>query len=139
MTDFNSIVLCGRITKDLETKGYGVTTKGTAKLSFSIAVNRSEKKGEEWHNVASFFDVVIWGKGAEIMRSYVQKGRGGVVFGSLRQDRWTAPNGKSMSKIYILAESIKVLEKSSKTELPAEVQTVANVFQGDGFPEDVPF
>ena len=57
--DLNSVVLIGRLTKDVETRD----VNGTACARFSIANNDSyvTNTGEKKENV-SFFDVVVWGK-----------------------------------------------------------------------------
>ena len=63
MTDINKAILIGRLVRDPDSVAY--TSGGTARLGVSIAVNRSEKRGGEWADKASFFDITIWGKTAE--------------------------------------------------------------------------
>ena len=52
--DLNKVILCGRLTKDIEVK---YLQNGTAVGNFSLAVNRRVKKNEQWIDEANFFDV----------------------------------------------------------------------------------
>lgn len=58
MTDVNDLNVIGRLTHDLDTRSFAYTPQGTARMNISIAVNRSVKRGEEWTDEVSFFDVV---------------------------------------------------------------------------------
>ncbi len=64
MTDTNHVVLIGRLTRDLGTdeRSFAYTASGTARANVSIAVNRSAKRGEEWVDEVSYFDITIWGE-----------------------------------------------------------------------------
>ena len=53
MNDLNHVVLIGRLTQDAELK---YTQNGYAISSFSIAVNRSRKNGDQWVEEANFFE-----------------------------------------------------------------------------------
>lgn len=103
MSDINSVVLCGRVTKDAELK---YTSGGTAVSEISIAVNRyaGKDKGEE----VSFFEVNLWGKTAEALVQYLTKGRQIVVQGELRQERWEK-DGQKQSKVTVNAQFIQLL------------------------------
>ena len=110
MTDINSVVLVGRITKDVgsDERSFSYIGNGTAKAVVNIAVNRGVKKGDKWEDETSFFDVVIWGKTAESLKPKLIKGRQITVSGYLKQDRWEK-DGQKQSKIYVNAESVQLL------------------------------
>ena len=57
MTDINSVVLVGRITKDVgsDERSFSYIGNGTAKAVVNIAVNRGVKKGDKWEDETSFF------------------------------------------------------------------------------------
>lgn len=140
----NMVCVSGNVTRTPE--GLTFLPNGTAKLEFSIAVNRSVKKGDEWESVASFFDVVTFGKKAENIKTYISKGVKVVVSGGLRQDRWQGQDGKTRSKIYITADEVVFPNGGNGSNVSAsegfsrdEVQKVADEFGDGGFPEDVPF
>lgn len=135
MTDINSVVLVGRITKDVgsDERSFSYIGNGTAKAVVNIAVNRGVKKGDKWEDEVSFFDVVIWGKTAENLKPRLTKGKQISVMGSLKQDRWEK-DGQKQSKIYVNAEQVEIPNDSKK-----EAEKVAEAFGGEAFPEDNPF
>lgn len=114
MTDLNFVVVEGRLTSDVSEKDFGFLSTGTAKLIIHLACNKSIKKGEEWVDETSFFDVTVWGKYAENIKAKVVKGATVLVKGALKQDRWEDANGNKKSKVYINAESVKIYPKEQK-------------------------
>lgn len=110
MTDINSVVLVGRLTRDIDAneRGFGYLPTGTPKASVSLAVGRSVKRGDEWVDEPSYIDVTIFGKPAESLRPYLKKGTQVGVQGSLRQDRWEK-DGQKHSKVYVVADNVRLL------------------------------
>lgn len=115
MTDINSVVLVGRLTRDIDAneRAFGYLPNGTPKATVSLAVNRSVKRGDNWEDETSFIDVTIFGKPAENLRPYLKKGTQVGVQGSLRQDRWEK-DGQKHSKLYVVADMVRLL--SSKRD-----------------------
>ena len=111
MTDLNQVVLEGRTTSGIGEGDFTYLSTGTAKLTIHIANNKSIKKGEEWIDEVSFFDVVFWGKTAENIKDRIYKGLAVVVTGRMTQDRWTDNNGNKRSKVYVNGEYIKTFPK----------------------------
>lgn len=137
MTDLNTVNLIGRTTRDVQERDFGFLPSGTAKLSLSIAVNRSEKKNGEWGDKASFFDVTVWGKTAENIKKYLHKGKQIAVDGYLEQQRWEK-DGQKYSKIVIIANSVQLLGgKEEQTQEQSNGYSDAR--NGDDFPEDLPW
>ena len=128
MTNINSVVLVGRITKDCgsDERSFSYVGNGTAKAVVSVAVNRGVKKGDKWEDETSFFDVVIWGKTAESLKPKLIKGRQITVSGYLKQDRWEK-DGQKQSRVQIIAEQVEVPNVKAENS------------SGDSFPEDNPF
>ena len=135
MTDINSVVLIGRITKDVgsDERSFSYIGNGTAKAVVNIAVNRGVKKGDKWEDEASFFDVVIWGKTAENLKPRLTKGTQITVSGYLKQDRWEK-DGQKQSRVQVIADMVQVPNISKK-----DADKVAEAFGGEAFPEDNPF
>lgn len=134
MTDINKAILIGRLVRDPD--GVAYTSGGTARLSVSIAVNRSEKRGGEWADKASFFDITIWGKTAENVAPYLRKGKQVAVDGYLDQQRWEK-DGQKFSRVVIVANSVQLL--GGKDDAPQQAQGYKDAGSGDDFPEDMPF
>ena len=64
----------------------------------------------------SFFEVSTWTRLAEVCGEYLKKGRGVRVVGRLKQDRWTDPDGKPHSRIFIVAEHVEFRPQLKKQE-----------------------
>lgn len=110
--DINKVVLIGRLTRDLGSRDYdfGYTSTGMANANISIASNRSVKRGEEWQEEVSYFEVKIWGKIAEVLKPYLLKGKQVCVEGYLQQDRWVEKEtGNNKSRIIVVAENVQLL------------------------------
>ena len=154
MSDLNSVLLIGRLTRDAE---LAYSQGGSAVVTFSIASNRSVKRGDQWEEEASFFDIVYFGKPAEGLRPYLTKGKQVGIAAHLKQDRWTdRETGKGRSKISIVADGIQLLGGSGGQSQqqggyqsapqqgypapPADGGYAPPPAQDGGeFPEDVPF
>jgi len=106
MANFSRVILVGNLTKDPELRYSG---GGMAVCQLSIAVNRRVKKGDNWEQEVSFFDVVAFGKTAENSAEYLAKGRSVLVEGELIQRRWEAQDGQKRSKVEITANNIQFL------------------------------
>ena len=111
MNDLNHVVLIGRLTQDAELK---YTQNGYAISSFSIAVNRSRKNGEQWVEEANFFEVSLFGKAAENLKPYLVKGKQVAIDGELRQDRWES-EGQKRSKVVIVANNVQLVGGNNGT------------------------
>ena len=143
MADLNKVILIGRTTHEIDERSFGYTTGGTARLNISIAVNRREKRNGEWADRVSYFDVTIWGKTAENIKSYLHKGKQIAVEGYLDQQRWEK-DGVKYSKVVIIADSVQLLGGNENGQQSApQAQQPAGEYQsagsGDDFPEDIPF
>ena len=144
MTDMNHVIVIGRLTRDIGERDFAYTTGGTARLNLSVAVNRSEKRGGEWADKASFFDITVWGKTAENIKSYMHKGKQIAVDGYLDQQRWEK-DGQKYSKVVIIADSVQLLggNENGQQQSAPEAQQPAGDYQpagsGGDFPEDIPF
>lgn len=112
MEDINNLTIIGNLVKDAELK---YTNSGTAITGLTIAVNRSVKKGDQWTEEASFFDVSLWGKRGESLNQYLNKGTKIAVSGSLKQDRWES-DGQKRSRVVIMADNIQLLGSKSTNQ-----------------------
>lgn len=133
MSDINSTIIVGRLTRDIELK---YTTRGTAIGKMGIAVNESVKKNEVWENEVSFFNVTIFGQMAESLRPYLLKGTQIGIQGKLKQNRWEQ-NGQTKSSIDIIATSIQLLSSKGKPVGNEGKQQENNI--NAGYEDDIPF
>ncbi|MBQ2621039.1 MAG: single-stranded DNA-binding protein [Thermoguttaceae bacterium] len=119
MASFNRVVLMGNVTRDVEVR---YLPSGAAVCELTLAVNDRRKNPQgNWVNEASFFDVTLWNRTAEIAGEYLQKGAPVLIEGKLRQESWTQEDGQKRSKIRVIADQMVLLNGRG---------------QGDGAPED---
>jgi single-strand DNA-binding protein len=104
MNNLNSILIEGNMVCEPK---YRTTLKGTPLCTFSMASNRSYRQDNGYEKEVSFFDVETWAKLADICNNMGRKGRGIRVVGRLKQDRWTGNDGRSHSRIAIVAEHVE--------------------------------
>ena len=115
----NSVNIMGNLTRDPELK---YTPSGKAVCSLSIANNRIFTSNGQKTTEVSYFDVEVWGVVAENCSKYLAKGRGVIVEGRLKQDRWEK-DGKTQSRVRITANSVHFLPgKRDDAAAPAQQQ-----------------
>lgn len=133
--DLNSVMIIGRITRDCELR---YTASGVALCNFSIAVNRRVKKGDQWVDEASFFDLTIWEKLAESLNKYLVKGTQVAVQGELRQDRWEK-DGQKLSKVQVFVNQLQLLGGKQQQGNNAPSPQAADDFDHQSYEDDIPF
>ena len=116
MADINKVILVGRITRDSE---LAYTGGGYPILKFSIAVNRRRKQGDQYVDEASFFDIRLWGKFAEALKPYTDKGQAVAIDGTLKQERWETQSGDKRSRVVIDASYIQLLGGKREADSPS--------------------
>jgi single-strand DNA-binding protein len=104
MNNLNSILIEGNLVRDPLLRS---TPKGTPICTFTLASNRFFKQDTGLEKEVSFFDVETWAKLAENCYNQGRKGRGVRVVGRLKQDRWNSSDGRSHSRIAIVAEHVE--------------------------------
>lgn len=108
--DLNVVALSGRLTRESELR---YTNGGMAICRFSLAVNRRTKKGDNWEDEASFFDCSMFGKSAEGVNQFLEKGKQVNVVGELRQNRWEQ-DGESRSRVEVIVNNLQLIGGSSQ-------------------------
>ena len=104
--DLNNFHLIGRLVRDVEIKS---TPGGVTVAKLTIANNQKIKKNGQWVDVASYFDIVLFGQSANNLAQYLTKGKQIAVSGALRQDRWTDNAGNNRTKISLIASQLQLL------------------------------
>lgn len=103
----NRVMIAGNLTRTPETKAVGAD-KTVCK--FSLAINRRLKSGDgEMKEETTFVDVEAWGRTAELVAQYCDKGKPVYVEGRLKLDSWTDKEGQKRSKLAVVADSVQFL------------------------------
>lgn len=112
MNQLNSLILEGNATRLPEMRE---TPHGFKVCRIPLAVNRFYKNSDgQGVKEVSFFDVEAFGKLAEFSEQNVEVGRGVRIVGRLKQGRWKNAEGKSMSRVSIIAEHIEFKPRVKK-------------------------
>lgn len=141
MASLNRVVLVGNLTRDIDLRS---TPSGKSVTTLRIAVNRRWKKesGETVDN-ADYFNVVAWGKLAELCNEYIGKGSPIAVDGRLQSRSWETQEGQKRATVEVVAENIQFLGQprgSTRAETPeVEVNQVQQSQDISTDNEDIPF
>lgn len=104
----NVVVVSGHMTRDPELKQL---PSGSSVCQIRLAVNDRVKRGDDWMDVAYYFDVTVWGKQGENIAKYLGKGSGIVVTGKLRWREWDAQDGSKRQAVDIEARDVQWMPK----------------------------
>lgn len=139
---FNLVVLTGRLTADPELK---TTPNGIAVTSFSIAVSRRYRSGEEPQT--DFINIVAWRQNAEFISKYFKKGSMIGIEGSIQTRRYTDKNGNNRTAFEVVVNNAQFVEskRDGAASGGAEPASYSNAGVNDfaeidnGSDDDLPF
>lgn len=133
----NTITAVGNLTREPELR---YTPSGAAVANFGIACNRRYKKGDEWVEETSFFNVVAWRELGENCAASLEKGTRVIVQGRLDQRSWEK-DGERQTTTEIVAEEIgpslrwaQAQIERTEREKPAETRKAAPVYADEEEP-----
>ena len=112
MASFNKVILMGNLTRDPEMR---YTPSGTAIAKLGLAVNRVWRDTEgQQKEETTFVDVDAFGKQAETLGQYMQKGRPILIEGRLKLDQWEDKNtGQNRSRLGVVLERFTFIGSSA--------------------------
>ena len=105
MASFNKVILLGNLTRDPQ---LSYTPSQTAVVEFGLATNRkwTAQDGQQREETC-FVDCRAFGRSAENINKYCQKGRPLLVEGRLTFDSWQGQDGTKRSKLRVTVESFQ--------------------------------
>lgn len=110
----NKVMIIGNLGRDPEMR---YTPSGKPVTSFSIAVSRSYMKPEgERADVTDWFNVVAWGRLAEICSQYLTKGSMVYVEGRLETRSWEGENGQKHFRTEVVANDVNILDRKGRPD-----------------------
>ncbi len=133
----NSVVIIGRLTRDPEIR-YAASTQ-MAVATFTVAINRPRKKGEEQE--ADFPRVTVFGKQAENCEKYLAKGRLVGVQGRIQTGSYQNKDGFTVYTTDVIADRVEFLEWGDRPQVgqQQEVQPESPYDSFQALDEVVPF
>ena len=121
MANLNKVMLIGNMVREAEVR---TSKNGLAIAGFTLAVNTKRKDSDETYYAA----ITAFGKQAELISQYVNKGDPLYVEGRLKRDEWEDSEGKRQHKTTIILDSFQFLKGNNQKPK-----------QNNGSEEDIPF
>lgn len=106
----NSVILIGRLTKDPVIRY--MPDSQTAVASFSLAVDRTVKQGQE--KKADFPRVTVFGRQAENCERFISKGSRVGIEGRLQTGSYQDKNGQTVYTTDVIANRVEFLDFGNK-------------------------
>ena len=148
MASYNKVILMGNLTRDPELQ---YLPSGTAVARVGLAVNRvyNDRQSGEKKEEVCFVDLDAFGRTAEIINEYFQKGRPILVEGRLRFQSWDTDDGQRRSKHSVLVDRFEFVGSRQDGDgggydqtSPGSVPSSSNFSGEEGPPstdDDIPF
>ena len=133
----NKVIEIGRNVKSVELKQ---TSTGKPVVEFCIAVKRDYKSASGEYE-SDFFNCVSYGKTAELISRYVNKGDMIGIEGKLQTRNYTNREGKKVYVTEIIVENVEFLQTKKQGEQPTQ-QSFRDPFVDANLaevPDDLPF
>lgn len=114
--NINLVQVCGRITRDPEMI---TTPNGTTIAKFSVASNRvwNDKNSGQKHEEVEFHNIISFGKQAETIAQYFNKGDEIYIQGRLKTSSWEGKEDRiKRYKTEIIAEKFEFGQKSKANQ-----------------------
>jgi single-strand DNA-binding protein len=118
MASYNRVILMGNLTRDPELK---TLPSQTVVCDFSLAVNRRWKDtdGADREEVL-FIDCAAFGKTGQTIGESLTKGRPIHIEGRLKFEQWEQEDGQRRSKIRVVVEQFRFVDRKPDASQPAE-------------------
>lgn len=127
----NDLKVTARITNELEMK---TTNDGRSVMNFGLAIARENKNASQ---DTDFINATAFGKTAELIYQYMDKGLKGLFMGKICSDRYEK-DGKTIYTNYMLIEKVEFIEYK-KSEQSASVSTMIDDGTVNISSDDLPF
>jgi len=129
----NQVTLVGNLTRDPEMKAL---PSGQNVTNFGIATNRYYKdKDGNRQDAVEYHNLVAFGKQAELIAQYLQKGSQALVNGRLQTRSWEGDDGKKNYRTEIIVETVqfgsKAGDNNDKSDVTPEDQARRSAIQAE--------
>lgn len=131
----NKCIFIGRLTKETELRSVGNTNI----FNNSLAVSRRYKNanGENIEEVL-FLDFTAFGKLAEIMVTYLNKGSKVCLVGYLKLETWQDNNGNNHQKHKLIVEELEMLDYKQENNTTYTPQKQTNMQSVNAYQQPKP-
>ena len=113
MSSLNKVMVIGNLGSDPEMR---FTPGGKSVTSFSVAAGYSYTVDGERKEETEWFNIVAWGKLAEICNQYLSKGQQIYIEGRQQTRKWESDDGQTHYKTELIANQMVMLGKKEARE-----------------------
>jgi single-strand DNA-binding protein len=106
----NKILLLGNLGSDPEVR---FMPSGKQTTQFSLATNRKYKMEGQIREETEWFQIVAFGRLAEICSEFLKKGRQVFIEGRMRTRSWTDNAGQKHYRTEVIAEGMRLIGKTN--------------------------
>ncbi len=105
-SSYNRVILMGNLTRDPQVRNL---PSGVVVADIGLAVNdRRKDTNGNWVDEATFVDITLWSRNAEIAAEYTRKGSSVLIEGRLKLDSWES-EGQKRSKLKVVCDRLCLL------------------------------
>ena len=143
--NLNKIFLIGNLTRDPELRAL---PSGKNVASFGVATNRffTDKAGQKQQET-QFHNIVAFGRLADIIKQYLNKGSLVMIEGRLQHRSWDGQDGQKKYRTEVIAESLQLGPRSSGARIqeaapqkePKEELDTIEYGEENINPDEIPF
>lgn len=126
----NNVQLIGRLTKDVDLRYVSGAQGQTAVASFTVAVDRPPKA--DGTKEADFISCQAWGRKAEVIQQYFQKGSKIGLIGKIRTGSYVSQQGATVYTTDVEVTDIDFLDPRN-TQQPNPTTPEYNMQQGQNY------
>ncbi len=103
----NKVILIGNLGRDPEVR---YTQSGKVVANFSLATTETWGTGEDRREQTEWHNIVVWGRQAEHVGQYLNKGRRVYVEGRLQTRKWQDRDGNNRYTTEVVAQNVVFLD-----------------------------
>lgn len=119
----NRVILIGRLGADPETR---TTQSGTVIANLRLATNERRKNGDTWEDATEWHRVTVFGKTAENVARYCQKGKQLAIEGRIQTRKYQDKDGNDRYATEIVADTVEFVGDAGGSEPRQEVAKPAS-------------
>lgn len=130
----NKIILIGNIGREADLR---YTPQGTPVCNFTLATNEKRRSPSgESDTITTWFRVTLWGKQAESIHRYLQKGKQVYVEGRLRVTEWIDRDNRTRYSLEVTATDLRLLGVRSDDEPEIDNEVEEPTLSGNTSPSN---
>lgn len=131
----NKAILMGRLTRNPE-KRY--TRQNQSVVNFTLAIDRG-RKDANGEKQTDFIDCTAWGRMADFVENWFEKGSMAIAVGRIQTDSYTDKDGNKRTKVYVNCEEVSFGETKKAREAASGAPAASDDFTELPDKGDVPF